>query len=120
MVADAIREVWRGLRSWAAQSWATTDGRVESTAENLVGFGEWQRYVAEVNYSYKVEGEFYSGVHEVNHRAEFAAFPKESRVVVHYKPSNPALSVLDSEDLRSRRERMLAEMGFESGGWRDD
>jgi len=79
-----------------------TEGIVESTTVRTEGFGRRQHDVAEVNYSYKVEGEYYSGAHVVNSEVQFVAFPKQSRVIVHYKPSNPAVSFLDRDDLRSR------------------
>ena len=95
----------RELRSRAAQAWPRTDGTVESTTVRTEGFGRSERDIAEVNYSYKVEGEYYSGAHVVGSEADFDAFPKQSRVIVHYKPSNPAVSFLDRDDLRSRLER---------------
>jgi len=98
----------REVRSRAAQSWPTVDGTVESTMVRVEGYGRSQREIAEVNYSYKVEGDFYSGAHVASSEDEFEEFPRESRVVVHYKPSNPSVSFLDREDLRSRRERMMA------------
>jgi len=85
------------------------DGTVEYTMVRAEGHGRTYREIAEVNYSYAVEGEFYSGTHVVGNEAEFEMFPKESRVVVHYKPSNPSVSFLDREDLRSRRDRVEAE-----------
>jgi len=96
----------RQLRSRGAQAWPIADGTVEFNTVRTEGFGRSEHDVAEVNYSYRVEGEYYSGAHVVSSELEFAAFPKQSRVVVHYKPSNPAVSFLDRDDLRSRRERM--------------
>ena len=96
----------RQLRSRAAQAWPVVDGTVEFNTVRTEGFGRSEHDIPEVNYSYRVEGEYYSGAHVVSSEVEFAAFPKQSRVVVHYKPSNPAVSFLDRDDLRSRRERM--------------
>lgn len=103
--------VWlvREVRSRRAQSWPVVEGTVESTTVRVDGYGRNQHEIAEVNYSYKVEGAFYSGAHEVGSESEFEAFPKLSRVLVHYKPSNPSVSFLDREDVRLRRERMMAE-----------
>ena len=67
------------------------------------GAGSYQSYVPEVSYSYNVDGEYYIGFHVVNSGKGLAAFPKGSRVVVHYKTSDPAKSFLDREDLRSRQ-----------------
>ena len=98
----------RELRSRAAQSWPIVDGTAESTYVRVEGHGRTERRIAEVNYSYKVQGEFYSGAHEVRSEVDFEAFPKESRVVVHYKESDPSVSFLDREDVRQRRDRMMA------------
>jgi hypothetical protein len=98
--------LFRQLRFRAAQAWPMTDGTVESTTVRTEGFGRSEHDIAEVNYSYSVEGEYYSGAHEVSGESEFAAFPKQSRVIVHYKPSNPAVSFLDREDVRSKLERV--------------
>ena len=95
------------LRSRAAQARPMTEGTVEFNTMRTEGFGRGEHDVAEVNYSYKVEGEYYSGAHEVSSEVEFDAFPKQSRVIVHYKRSNPTLSFLDRDDLRSRRDRMM-------------
>jgi hypothetical protein len=97
--------LFRQLRSRAAQAWPITDGTVESTTARAEGFGRSQRNIAEVNYSYRVEGEYYSGAHEVSGDSEFDVFPKQSRVIVHYKPSNPAVSFLDRDEVKSRSAR---------------
>jgi len=99
----------RQVRSSTAQSWPVVEGMVESTSVRVEGFGNNEHEIAEVNYSYQVAGEFYSGAHEVGSRIEFEWFPTGSRLVVHYKPSNPSVSFLDREDLRARRARILAE-----------
>jgi TolB-like protein len=108
-VSMAAGGAWllRQLRSRAAQAWPMTEGIVESTTVRIEGFGRSEHDVAEVNYSYRVEGEYYSGAHVVSSEVQFAAFPRQSRVIVHYKPSNPAVSFLDRDDLRSRRDGMM-------------
>ena len=98
----------RERRSRAAQSWPMVEGTVESTMVREGEFGQDQGLVAEVQYSYSVGGAFYSGAHEVKSEREFESFPKLSRVVVHYKPSDPSVSFLDREDVRLRGERMMA------------
>ncbi len=99
----------REVRARIAQSWPIVDGTVEFTTIRVEQHGRSQREIHEVNYSYRVQGEYYSGAHRVGGESDFAAFPKLSRVVVHYKPSDPSVSFLDREDLRSRRARILAE-----------
>ena len=107
MAMAGVGWLLRKVGSRAAQAWPMTEGTVEFNAVRTEGFGRSEHDVAEVNYSYKVQGEYYSGAHEVSSEVEFDAFPKQSRVVVHYKPSNPAVSFLDRDDLRSRRDRMM-------------
>ena len=107
--ASVIGWLVREVRARNAQSWPLVDGTVESTIVRSEGYGESQHEIAEVNYSYKVEGEFYSGAHRVNSEADFEAFPAGSRVLVHHKPSDPSVSFLDREDLRNVRQRVMAE-----------
>lgn len=94
--------VIRAVRSRLAQSWPTVDGTVESHWFHVEGFGDSKREIAEVNYSYRIDGEYYSGSHEVAGEFDFGYFPKGSRVLVHYKQSDPAISFLDREEVRSR------------------
>jgi hypothetical protein len=99
-----------GLGAWAirktrarlAQSWPVVNGTVEYCLERIEGEGRNQRDIAEVNYSYKVDGEFYSGAHEVASAVDFVYFPKGSTVLVHHKPSDPSTSFLDLEEVRAR------------------
>lgn len=112
LIALAISKTARLIRerrSRTAQSWPMVEGIVESTIVRAGGFGRNQPVIAEVHYSYKVEGAFYSGAHEVDSELEFEAFPNLSRVVVHYKPSDPSVSFLDRADVRLRLERIMAE-----------
>lgn len=101
----AIREV----RARSAQSWPTVDGIVEFTHVRVEGrAGSESREIPEVAYSYHVEGEYYGGYHRVTSEPDLADFPKGSRVVVHYKQSDPSTSFLDREDLGSRKARIAS------------
>ena len=101
----AIREV----RARSAQSWPTVDGIVEFTHVRVEGgAGRESREIPEVGYSYRVEGEYYGGYHPVTSERDLSDYPKGSRVVVHYKHSDPSTSFLDREDLRSRKTRIAA------------
>lgn len=97
----------RELRSRAAQSWPVVEGTVEMHTVRVEGYGRSEHEIAEVNYSYRVQGEFYSGAHVVGGESDFDAFPKLSRVFVHYKPSDPTVSFLDREDIRAKK-RMVS------------
>jgi hypothetical protein len=93
------------MRSRQAQSWPVVDGTVESHLFYVEGFGQHRHQIAEVSYSYGIDREYYSGAHKVSGEFEFAYFPKGSRVMVHYKPSDPSTSFLDREEVRLRKLR---------------
>jgi hypothetical protein len=93
------------IRSRQAQSWPVVDGTVESHLVYVEGFGQHRHQIAEVSYSYSIDRDYYSGAHKVSGEFEFAYFPKGSRVVVHYKPSDPSTSFLDHEEVRLRKMR---------------
>lgn len=101
----AIREV----RARSAQSWPMVDGIVEFAHVRLEGgAGHESREIPEVAYSYHVDGEYYGGYHPMTSERDLADFPKGSRVIVHYKPSDPSTSFLDREDVSSRKARIAA------------
>lgn len=59
----AIIWVRQRLKRQRARTWPTGEGCVDSTAVRLIGAGTQQsKFVAEVRYSYAVEGQKYSGV----------------------------------------------------------
>ena len=91
------------IRSRQAQSWPVVDGTVESHLSRVEVLGSEQRKIAEVSYSFNINSEYYSGAYVVAGEFEFDYFPKGSRVVVHYKPSDPSISFLDREDVRFAR-----------------
>ena len=93
------------IRSRQAQSWPVVDGTVESHLYYVEGFGQNRNEIAEVSYSFSINSEYYSGAHKVSGESEFVYFPKGSRVLVHYKPSDPSVSFLDRDEIRSRKLR---------------
>ena len=66
---------------------------------------EFQGWVAELTYSYRVAGEYYSGTYlrgfRRKKRAEAFAerFPRNTPIPVRYKPERPETSTLLSTDL---------------------
>ena len=98
----AIRE----LRTRKAQAWPMVDGHVESAEVREEGMGEDHREIPEISYSYRIDGEYYGGYHQLSRATDLELFPKGSRVVVHFKSSDPSKSFLDREDLRRRKNRM--------------
>jgi hypothetical protein len=103
VLLEALSWVLREIHSRTAQSWPTVPGVVESAEVRKEGAGSYQSYAPEVSYSYTVGGEYYTGFHIVNSEKRLRAFPKGSRVLVHYRNSDPTKSFLDREDLRSRK-----------------
>jgi hypothetical protein len=99
-----ISWVIQQFRRRKAQAWPIADGTVEWARARVEGNGRYEHVIPEVTYSYSVQGEFYSGVHEVVQESDLLDFPKGLRVLVHYKPTDPATSFLDTEQLRVREE----------------
>ena len=62
-----------------------------------------ERRIPEVCYSYSVNGEYYSGAHEI-FECDFDKYPKGSQILVHYKQSDPSVSFLDLQDMRAHEE----------------
>jgi Protein of unknown function (DUF3592) len=93
----------REVRSRRAQSWPTVDGTVERVRTHEEGHESFKDAPAHaLYYSYKVQGEFYSGIETLESGISTFDFPEGTRVLVHYKASQPSVSFLDREHLRSR------------------
>ena len=105
IISGAVAAGWLvyHFRARIAQSWPIANGTIESTTVREEGFGHNKRTIAEVNYSYSVGGEYYSGVHRVGGERDFDSFPKGVHVLVHYKPSDHATSFLDRRQIQARR-----------------
>ncbi len=69
----------------------------------MEGFGRNERTIPEVCYSCSVNGEYYSGSHEIL-RVNFDRYPKGSPILVHYKASDPSVSFLDLGDMRAHED----------------
>jgi hypothetical protein len=92
---------YRSWRRWRdAESWPTTMATIESKEVNQVQSGKSSHYfVAELAYSYSVRGEFYSGYYKRPFESEIGAWEfadslTGKSVLIHYKPNNPAISIL--------------------------
>jgi hypothetical protein len=103
-VSSLVAVVVRNQRERAGQSWPIVGGTVESAQMTMVD-GQAR---AEVAYSYSVNGEYFSGVFfrvpRTTGKGEelLAHFPKESHVLVHYKPGSPEISVLDLNEVKAK------------------
>ncbi|HYH01430.1 MAG TPA: DUF3592 domain-containing protein [Terriglobales bacterium] len=110
LVLFLVTWVMRVRRERAGQSWPTTTGIIEWTGV----IDEDRQMRAEVRYSYNVNGEYYSGLHfrfVTRERAGeriIASFPKEMRILVHYKPDDPSIAVLDTEEIKARQRQQRA------------
>jgi hypothetical protein len=93
-----LRQVLKRRR---ARTWPTGQGRVDSTAVGLVGSGTQQsKFVAEVRYSYTVEGRNYSGVLRRSFMRKGSAdkwigdYPNGRTLIVRYNSNKARDSVL--------------------------
>ena len=97
-----------GLGTWSrlkqAESWPSTAGTVwQAEACPVEGMSHIKPWVAEITYSYSVNGEYYSGFHEIETLTERGAENlaegwRGRSVVVRYCPSNPKISALVRND----------------------
>jgi hypothetical protein len=96
---------WEAVKAWLErrkQSWPV----VEGTIAGVYTLTEFEKHVHQstsLPYSYYVNGEEYFGADKTFIRV-FDAFPKGSRILVHYNPSNPADSRLDRKQVRDRED----------------
>jgi len=101
---------WQQLTIFAARSWPTAKGRVESgTVNQHRARGLWYLfsfYTAEINYSYVADGEYLSGYVERTFFRESSAHKfveelKDKDVFIRYRRSSPNISILRSQDQRN-------------------
>lgn len=90
------------IRSIRAASWPISEGRIETI--DVSTFRE--QALAELGYSYVVEGERYSGYYsrqfaDEQHGWDFADALRGQRVVVRYRDDHPGVSVLRATDQQS-------------------
>ncbi len=87
------------FRSVRGASWPLVEGRIESTTVNVFA----QQSLAHVGYSYRVDGELYSGYFARQFADEQDAWDyvrplKHQPVLVRYQPSDPATSTVRATD----------------------
>lgn len=112
LTLGALTVLWlrRRMKLQRARTWPIAAGQVESTEVRLEGAGTQQpRYVADVIYSYNLNGQRYSGHLRrsflLNGRAHkwIESYPKDSAITIHYDPAKAADSVLfDDEQVGAR------------------
>ena len=95
---------WQWLRRRAARQWPLAEGRVEKAEWRQPNTGTNRYFVAELAFSYVVDGHFYAGHYRrAFSRAQAAAgFVERLRgaaIQVHYKQGAPGNSLLREEDI---------------------
>ena len=107
VVGVAIRGLaWNKLKTLGARSWPTTQGKIEfgTVIEHRTRYFSY--YIAQMAYSYAVNGEYFSGYYEKMFFREssadkFAADLKGRPAFIRHKASSPDVSTLLKEDQQS-------------------
>ena len=108
------RRLLNAIREHRAANWATADGSVTTTNVKVIRADHNELALAELGYSYRVDGEYYSGYYKRQFVDEQEAwtFADESQgkpVLVRYRPRKPQVSVLRVADqpVRFNRQSIL-------------
>jgi len=94
---------WTWFKFRHAHSWPSAQGTVLSVSTGSSGGGHFERWVAQLTYTYVVDGQYYSGVHTIRARSERRAEEriegwKGRVVVVRYSPTKHEVSTLLRSD----------------------
>ncbi|MGH9500180.1 MAG: DUF3592 domain-containing protein [Terriglobales bacterium] len=95
--------VWAWLRVRQAQSWPSAQGRVSEAIARAANERNFKKWIGELTYSYVVDGEYYSGFHQMRAHSEKRAEElvtgwKDRMVIVRYSPAKHDRSVLLKSD----------------------
>jgi Protein of unknown function (DUF3592) len=105
-IALTLMALLAGVRAWfrarEAQSWLSVHGTAASSRVHSTS-GHYKSWVAELTYSYIVNGEYYSGAHHVRawrqkRAQEIGEGWKGRTIVVRYSQAKPEVSVLLRDD----------------------
>ena len=111
-LAIYLFRVFRGwLNSIGSENWPTAEAIVTADPARFAAFG---RYTVEVPYTYRFQGELYTGLHE--EPSSFGVgpkfmqrFAKDRRFVVRVNPADPEVSIMrdrdQADDIRQRLEQ---------------
>ena len=109
LLIGSAKPMWRWLQRRRAREWPTVQGRIESVAahEKKQFFGTSGRasgYAADLNYSYTIDGQYWSGqyVREFggdDKAREFVRDLQGNPVAVAYNPQDPKSSTLSEVSL---------------------
>ena len=95
---------WQWLRRRAARKWPVAAGRVERVAWRQPNTGTNRYFVADLAYSYVVDGQYYAGYYrrsfsDADSAAAFVESLKDRPVQVRYKPGASGTSSLLEENI---------------------
>jgi len=101
--AAAVSGIWAWLRARQAQSWPSAQGTISGAVARPAKDSRFKPWIGELAYSYVVNGEYYSGFHQVRARTERRAEElvsgwKGRMIIVRYSPAKHDLSVLLKSD----------------------
>jgi hypothetical protein len=107
LLAGWAKPIWRWLQRQRAQSWPTVQGRIESVEvkqKKLFRRGRAPGFIAELAYSYALEGHYYGGYYqrEIGSEQEAWEFVRDLQgkpVVVSHNPRKLAKSMLSEDAL---------------------
>jgi hypothetical protein len=93
----AVPSIWQWWRVNGWRSWPCVDGEIQTADVREMPSRAGSYFVVDLGYSYKVDGEYYSGHLEETKPEpyEYAHAMKDTPVVVHYKPNRPEISKMD-------------------------
>ena len=103
LLLPAAGAAWAWFKFRHAQSWPSAQGTIMSARAQRATDNYILPWVANLTYSYVVNGEYYSGSYRMRARNERRAEEKvagwkDRMVVVRYSPGKPDLSVLLKSD----------------------
>ena len=102
-VAAACSGLWAWWRVRQAQSWPSTQGTISGAAARPTNDRRFKPWIGELTYSYVVNGEYYSGFHQIRARKERRAEElvsgwKGRMVIVRYSAKKHEISALLKSD----------------------
>ncbi len=110
VVSIAGRQALNRIRERRAANWPLTDGEITTTEVKVIRAERGELALAELGYSYRVNGEYHSGYYKQQFTDEqdawtFADGIRGLSVVIRHKPGAPEVSVLREDDQSARFDR---------------
>ncbi len=104
-VAILADRLWHWLRRRAARQWPLAQGRIEKADWRQPSTYTNRYFIAELAYSYVINGQFYAGHYrkafsDADAAAAFVERLRGASIQVRYKQGAPATSLLREEDVR--------------------